>query len=69
MTLVHDLPVQLHNGETLAPVLRATHEAWLRETNWFLLPVILRPALSGAAGRQCDTWQITSWDSFAASKF
>ena len=44
MTVVHDPSVRVRDGETLAPVLRATHEVWLRETNRFLLPIILREA-------------------------
>ena len=44
MTVVHDPLFRVHDGETLAPVLRATHEVWLRETDRFLLPIILREA-------------------------
>ena len=32
------------SGESLAPMLRAAHEIWLREANRFLLPVIMRQA-------------------------
>lgn len=44
MTVVHDHSVQGHDGETLAPALRAAHDIWLRDTDGFLLPVIRREA-------------------------
>jgi hypothetical protein len=44
MTAVHDTPLKPQKDETLAPVLRAAHEIWIRETNSFLLPIIVREA-------------------------
>jgi hypothetical protein len=44
MTAVHQCSVRLHEDDNLAPVLRAAHKIWIRETNHFLLPIIVRDA-------------------------
>jgi hypothetical protein len=44
MTAVQQSPVRFHEDDILAPVLRAAHKIWIRETNRFLLPVFAREA-------------------------
>ena len=44
MTAVQQRSVRRHEDDVLAPVLRAAHRIWIRETNRFLLPVIVREA-------------------------
>src|SRR5512132_3650450 len=44
MTAVPDLSVRFPREGPLAPVLRATHETWLREVTDFLLPITRRGA-------------------------
>ena len=44
MTAIQQSTVRLHEDEILAPVLRAAHKIWIRETNRFLLPIIVREA-------------------------
>jgi hypothetical protein len=44
MTAVQQSSVRFHEDDILAPVLRAAHKIWIRETNRFLLPVFAREA-------------------------
>ena len=44
MRAVQQNPVGLHEDDILAPVLRAAHEIWIRETSHFLLPIIVPEA-------------------------
>src|SRR5829696_5972510 len=44
MTAVHDPSLRFPREGTLAPVLRAAHEAWLREMTEYLLPLTERGA-------------------------
>ena len=44
MTAGQQTSVRLHEDDILAPVLRAAHKIWIRETNRFLLPIIAREA-------------------------
>lgn len=44
MTAVHDSSATHHENENLAPVLRAAHETWIRETSGFLSPIIVSDA-------------------------
>lgn len=44
MTVVQQSSARLHEDDVLAPVLRAAHGIWIRETNRFLLPIIVREA-------------------------
>jgi hypothetical protein len=44
MTAVQPSSVRRHEDDILAPVLRAAHRIWIRETNRFLLPIIVREA-------------------------
>ncbi len=44
MTAVQQRSVRRHEDDVLAPVLRAAHRIWIRETNRFLSPIIVREA-------------------------
>jgi hypothetical protein len=44
MTAVQQGSARLHTDDSLAPVLRAAHQIWIRETSRFLLPIIVREA-------------------------
>jgi hypothetical protein len=44
MTAVRAPSTHIQKDEVLAPVLRAAHDRWIRETNSFLLPIIVREA-------------------------
>jgi hypothetical protein len=44
MTAVPAPSPQIQRDRVLAPVLRAAHEIWVRETSRFLLPIIVREA-------------------------
>ena len=55
MTAVQRDSVEIRDDRTLAPVLRAAHRAWLRETNRFLLPVIV--------------WEAPFWDRWTAIRY
>ena len=44
MTAVQQSSIGLHEDDILAPVLRAAHRIWIRETNRFLLPIIVPEA-------------------------
>jgi hypothetical protein len=44
MTALHDTSLELERDEVLAPVLHAAHRIWIRESNRFLLPIIVREA-------------------------
>jgi hypothetical protein len=55
MTAVQRDSVGIRDDRTLAPVLRAAHRVWLRETNRFLLPVIV--------------WEAPFWDRWTAIRY
>jgi hypothetical protein len=44
MTGLQQSSVAIDNHDILAPVLRAAHRIWIRETNRFLLPIMVREA-------------------------
>ena len=44
MTAVQPHSVRIHEDDILAPVLRAAHKIWIRDTSRFLLPVFVREA-------------------------
>jgi hypothetical protein len=44
MTAVQQHSVRIHEDDILAPVLRAAHKIWIRETSRFLLPIFAREA-------------------------
>jgi hypothetical protein len=44
MTALPDNSATVHDGDTLAPVLCAAHETWIRETDSFLTPIIAQEA-------------------------
>ena len=44
MAPVKARPAGLRESDILAPILRSAHSVWLRETNRFLLPIVLREA-------------------------
>ena len=55
MTAVQHDSVGINDDGTLAPVLRAAHRVWIRETNRFLLPVIV--------------WEASFWDRWTAIRY